>query len=396
MRSHKISAVAILALLVPLPATAASAPEKPKATTAQAPAITVVAAKQATITDRVKASGTIEPVEQVFIQPQIEGQAIDALNVDVGADVKQGEVMARLSQSSLLLQKSQLEASRASADAAIAQSEAQILEAKAAADEAVRQRDRAKTLAAKGIAAKSNSDQANASAEGAMARLNAAEQGQKSAQAQLKVIDAQIADIDLKLSRTDVKAPFAGRVVERNVMVGGIASAAGKPMFMLVRDGLLELRAEVAEQDMMRLAEGQKAKLRIAGMAEPIDGRVRLVEPIVSPTTRLGKVRISISTTANIRWGVFAEADIITNSKESVVLPMSAVGIGTSGSTVLLEKDGRVTETKVSIGIVEGEMVEIISGLKAGDVVVAKAGAFVRDGDRINPVMVNASSTVSN
>ncbi len=396
MRASTFTAATVLASLIAVPALAASVPEKPKASVAQAPAITVVAAKKSVIIDRVKASGTIEPVEQVFIQPQIEGQAIDALNVDVGAYVNAGDVVARLSPSTLLLQKSQLEASRAAAEALIAQAKAQEVEAKAAADEAVRVRDRATTLSSKGISSKSTADQASASAEGAMARVNAAEQSRKSAEAQLKVADAQLADIELKLARTDIKSPVAGRVVERNVMVGSIASAAGKPMFMLVRDGLLELRAEVAEQDMMRLVEGQKASLRIAGMAEPIEGTVRLVEPTVSPTTRLGKVRIAIENQANIRWGVFVEADIVTQSKEAIVLPMSAVGIGSSGSTVLLEKDGRVTETKVTVGIVENDMVEIVSGLAPGDVVVAKAGAFVRDGDRISPVMMNASSTVSN
>jgi HlyD family secretion protein len=385
----------VLSAIFATGALAAETQPKPKAPSS-APAITVVSVRTETITSRVKGSGIVEPVEQVFVQPQIEGQAIETLAVDIGADVTAGQTLATLSISALTLQKSQLEASRASAEASIAQADAQIAEARASANEAQRQADRATTLSGKGIAAKSTADQAKANAESASARLLAAEQGRKAAEAQVKVIDAQIADIDLKLARTDIKAPVGGRVVERNVMMGGIASAAGKPMFVIVRDGKLELRAEIAEQDVMRLKEGQAATLKVNGMDQPVSGMVTMVEPTVSPTTRLGKARISIDANANIRWGVFVDADIVTETKQALVLPLSAVGISNGGASVLLVRDGRVAETKVVTGIVEGEMVEIISGVSEGDVVVAKAGAFVRDGDRINPVMIEARQTASN
>lgn len=396
MRLSLFVAVSLCLSLFGFAAHAASAPEKPKAASPTPPAINVIAAFKAVITDRVQATGTVEPVEQVFVQPQIEGQAIESLQFDVGSKVKAGEVLAKLSVSALQLQKSQLEASRAQAEAAIAQVEAQQIEAQAAANEAARVRDRAKTLSGKGIASKSAADAANASSQGAEARLNAAAQAKKSAEAQLKVVDAQIADIDLKLARTEVRAPVGGTVVARNVMVGGIASAAGNPMFVLIRDGLLELRAEVAEQDVMRLAEGQKAKLHVAGLAEPLDGVVRMVEPIVSTTTRLGKVRIAIDNPEQLRWGVFVDADIVATSREAVLLPLSAVGISSGGATVLKFTGGRVTETKVVTGIAEGELIEIVSGLAPGDLVVAKAGAFVRNGDRITPVMIEQPATISN
>ena len=378
------------------PAYAAEAPGAKKAPGPTLPAISVVAAVTGAITERVLASGTVEPAEQVFVQPQIEAQAIETLEVEVGAIVKEGDLLARLSSASLILLKSQLSASRAAAEAGIAQGEAQMAEAQAGADEALRVRDRAKTLASKGISAKASVDQAQASSDSAKARVASAMQGRKSAEAQLKVVDAQIADVDLKLARTEIRAPVSGMVAERNVMIGGIASAAGKPMFVLVRDGLLELWAEVAEQDVLRLKPGQKASLKVAGMKEFLTGKVRMVEPVVSPETRLGRVRILIDNAADVRWGVFIDAEIISQQKTAILLPISAVGISTSGATALKVVDGKVSEIAIVTGIKEGNLIEVVTGIDNGDLVVAKAGAFVRDGDRINPVLIDSVTNVSN
>ncbi len=392
-------AFAVIAALAPVGASVPARAEDPTPKAQQAPtlpAISVIAASKTQLTDRVLASGIIEPVEQVSVQPQIEGQAVETLTVDVGAYVHKGEVMATLSTSALELQRSQLEATRASATAAIAQAEAQQAEARAALDEAMRVKERAESLSKKGISAKATADQARSNAEVGEARLNSAKQAAMAARAQVEVVDAQIADIDLKLARTEIKAPVSGQVVERNALVGSIASASGKPMFVLVRDGQLELRAEIAEQDVLRLQNGQKAILKVAGLEQRLTGVVRLVEPTVSIQTRLGRVRIAIDDSILVRWGMFADAAIVTQQKEAVTLPVSAIGINAKGTTALLVRDGRVEEVQIVTGIREGDLVEIVSGIAEGDLVVARAGAFVRNGDRINPVRVDEVADVSN
>ena len=78
-------------------------------------------------------------------------------------------------------------------------------------------------------------------------------------------MQAQLANVDLQLARTDVKAPFAGEITARNAQLGAIASAAGQPMFTLIRDGALELRADVAEADLTRLAGGSNRRVAAGG-----------------------------------------------------------------------------------------------------------------------------------
>ena len=187
------------------------------------PAITVATVEKRLLRDRIFASGLIGPVERVYVQPEVEGQAIAEILAEVGDTVSQGQVLARLSDTALGLQNSQLEASRASANAQIAQAEAQLVGAQASADEAERVRLRTQTLREQGTASQAQADQAMASATSAAAQVNVAVQTLSAARAQLALVDAQIADNDLKLARTQIKATVAGVVVDRNAQLGAIA-----------------------------------------------------------------------------------------------------------------------------------------------------------------------------
>ncbi len=356
------------------------------------PAISVATVVAAPIADRIFASGLIGPVEEIVVQPQIEGQAIEALLADIGDRVDQGQVLAQLSRTSLLLRQTQLEASGASAQAALAQGQAQLVETRASADESVRVRDRTASLRENGAVSQAALDQATSAATSALARVTAAEQGVQAAEAQIALSVAQSADVDLSLARTAVRAPVAGEITTRNASVGAIATAGGPSMFVIIRDGLLELRADVAERDVLRLAVGQKVSLRVVGRDEPLTGEVRLVEPTVDTVTRLGRVRIALDDPGLVRSGMFAEAEILAAAREGLTVPVAAVQLGASGATVLrVDADGLLTRVPVTTGIRDRGTIEILTGLAANDRIVSRAGAFVREGERINPVADTAA-----
>lgn len=354
------------------------------------PAITVAEIRPAHLVQRIHASGMIVAVEEVLVSPQIEGQAVESIEAEVGDWVAAGAVLARLSDAALKLQRSQLDATRASAEAAIAQAQAQLLEAEAMRDEALRERDRAVKLSQQGVTSTAATDTARSNAATAMARTTAATQARMAAEAQLRLVDAQIADVELQLRRTAIVAPVAGRVTGRAARLGAIA-AGGAPLFSIMRDGALELRADVAEQDVLALAPGQKTTLRVVGRAEPIPGEIRLVEPTVDADTRLGRVRIGIDAPDMVRAGMFAEAEIEVRAVDALAAPVSAVRSVAGGAEVYRVRDGVVEITPIVAGIRDGALVEVVSGLAEGDLVVAKSGAFVRDGDRINPVPARAA-----
>jgi HlyD family secretion protein len=341
------------------------------------PAITVSEVIETTVRDRILVSGLVEPVERVQVAPLIEGQPILTLDADIGDMVTEGQVLATLSSTTLELEKSQNAASLASARATIAQAEAQLLEAQSAASEAVRVNERTASLRAQGTASQAAADTAAANAIAATARVTVAAQSLEAARAQLALVQAQLANVELNLTRTRVVAPVGGEVIARNATLGSIATATGQPMFVIIKDNALELRGDVA---------GQPALLRLVGAAESLSGTVRLVEPSIDTATRLGGVRISIDVPGSVRSGMFAEAEVIAAERNGLVVPVTALGSMDGETVVMKVTDGTVARTVVTTGIRDGANVEILEGLARGDTVVTKAGAFVRDGDRINPV----------
>ncbi len=384
---RRLMTIALLAGLLPQVVLAQETGPKPGQAAQALPAITVSTVVRRPMRDRVIASGLIGAVELVQVQPLIEGQPIEALEADVGDMVAEGQVLARLSVSTLELQKSQFTASLASARATIAQAEAQVLEAQSSADEAERVNRRTAQLREQGAASQAAADTARASSVSANARVMVARQTLEAARAQVALAEAQLANVELQLKRTSVVAPVAGEIVSRNAKVGAIASAQGEPMFTLLREGRLELFADVAEQDLLRLRPGQSVRIRTLGAAEPIPGSVRLVEPAIDTATRLGRARIAIDRIDAVRSGMFAEAEILVTERESLAVPVTAVSGGAEGATVLrIRQGGTVERTPIVTGIRDGGMVEVVEGLFSHDLVVTKAGAFVRPGDRVNPV----------
>lgn len=385
---------ALLAVVPLLPAQAQEAvsAEGLSETAPALPAITVSTVGLARLSDRIIASGLVAAVEEVQVAPLVEGQPLDQLLVDVGDMVSEGQVLAVLSRTTLELQETEAAASLAAAKSSVAQAEAQLVEATAASDEAQRVADRTAKLREQGTAPQAQADTARANAVSANARVMVATQGLEAARAQLALAEARLENVTLMLSRTEVKAPVAGRIVARNAKIGAIATAAGQPMFVITRDAALELRADVAETDLLRLVPGQKARLRAVGMAGMLEGTVRLVEPAIDPVTRLGRARITVdSANEALRTGMFVEAEILAAEREALAVPVTAIGSSADGATVMRVTDGVVERVPVKTGIRDGGLVEITEGLSQGDTVVTKAGAFVRAGDRINPVPAPAA-----
>lgn len=386
--THLAALITALSLAGVSVATGAFAEEaKPKPATALIlPAIVVTNVVERPLVDSVVASGTIRPVQEVFVQPLVEGMSIKTLKFDVGDRVKAGEVLAELNRDALLLQKSQLAANRAKAEAGLAQYKAQVIEAEANANDAVRQRDRAENLSRNGTVSTSQVEQLTASADAAQARLNAARQAVSVGEADIKVVDEQAKNIDLNLERTAVTAPVDGLISARDAKVGAIASGAGTPLFTMIRDGAIELVADVSEGDIRRIKVGQPARIAIAGSRDEVEGKVRLVSPVINATTRLGSVHIVIDEKSGAKSGMYANARIIIAETTAPSLPQSAVTTERNGTTARKVVDNVIKQVTIEIGIQDQGFVQILSGLSTGDMVVAKAGAFVRDGDRISPI----------
>jgi len=350
--------------------------------------VTVAEVTTREVIGRVPVSGTLLPRDEVLIYPQVNGFTIETLNVDIGARVERGDVLATLNNRNLTAQLAQAQAEHAQAQAAISQARSQIASAAAGADQANSALTRTQALFTAGSATQSTLDQAIAAARTSDAGLASAKDGLLVAEAQLTQAQAQLDIALLNLDHATLRAPVAGLVTVRNGQIGAIASSGGDPIFRIITDGVLEIEAEVVETALGDIAIGDKAELTIASLGAAT-GTVRRISPTVDPENRLGKIRIETDT-KGLREGLFTSGWIITAKRKSPTVPAAAVLTDAQGTYVLVSKDGLIERRSVTAGLIWGGAREILSGVTLGELVIAKAGAFFGDGDRINPVSADA------
>src|SRR5262245_49295317 len=158
-------------------------------------------------------------------------------------------------------------------------------------------------------------------------------------------------------------------------------------MFRIVAKGEVELDAEVVETRLAAVRVGQRARVEVAGLGE-VTGTVRIVSPEVDKATRLGRVRIFLGDNAGLRVGAFARAGIATAASAGLAVPASAVLYGPGGATVQVVRGNRVETRGIKTGLAADARVEVRAGLDEGELVVTRAGTFLRDGDTVRPVPV--------
>lgn len=352
-------AAAVAALLVVTGVVVATRTSSSGASTAgetgqSVPLVTVSAPGLRPVATRVSFTGTIAARYDMPIGADGEGGRITAVNVDVGDTVRKGQVLARLDDSVLRPQVARLRAAleEARAQAALSQAEyrrAQGVEAAGAlsAEEIERRRAAAVTDAAR-----------------------------------VEVAAAQLAEAEARLERTWIRAPADGVVLTRNAEVGQTAVPGGEPLFRLAKDGEVELRGKVAEQDLPALAVGQSADVYLTGIPTPFKGRVRLLGAVIDPQTRLGEVRIALPPHPALRPGAFARAEVVVSEAQLPVLPQTAVLSDTRGNYVFVVNGDNVVERRdVRVGGTVREGIVIASGLDGNERIVTTAGGFLREGE---------------
>lgn len=361
-------------------------PPPPPVVVTKPPAVTVTRATTGPITEQAVVTGNLVSREEILVSPQIEGYAVDKIMVEEGDRVSEGQVLAQLSTTTIDTSLAQNEAQTARAEAAIAQAESAIAEAKANREQAASAYARSKALVRTGNTTAEQFDQREAAAKMAEARVAAAEHALTVAQADRKLAAAQRSELLVRLEHTKVRAPASGVISRRAARIGAIASASGDPLFRIIRDGDIELEADVPEATLARMQPGMKAEVVTAGRKEPFTARLRLVSPEVNTLTRLGRVRIAIDQAPGLTVGAFGRASVAIANHTGVLVPQSAVLYSEDGPTIQIVRDNVVATTPVKLGLRTEKQAEVVEGVKDGDKVIATAGTFVRDGDRISAV----------
>lgn len=354
------------------------------------PSVTVAAVEMAEVVARVPVSGTLVARQDVQVFPQVTGYEITEILVEAGDAVEKGQVLARLATDTLTAQLAQAEAEFQRAEASVRQAQSNIDSADATFTRAVTALKRVAQLRNTGNASQAALDEAVAVEAGARAASAAASDGLAVAQAQMAQADAARSIARLNLNRAQISAPVAGLIVTRKAELGALSGGSNEPLFTLIADGEIEMSAEVIETALGNLSPDNPVEINVAGLGA-VAGTVRLIPASVDPVTRLGVMRISLDAQPGLRTGLFASGWVITARREALTVPVMAVLSDDQGERVQVVKDGKVQSRPVTAGLIWQGRREIVRGLDEGEQVIARSGAFFRDGDQVQVVMPPAT-----
>lgn len=186
-----------------------------------------------------------------------------------------------------------------------------------------------------------------------------------------------------------VQASVAGLVSASSAVAGTVASGKGEALFSIIPRSEFELVGQVPTSDLAKLKADQPARIKIIGVGE-LDGKVRRVASTVEPNSQLGQVFVTITSTRRLMANSYARALIKTGESCGVSVPLTAILYGGAGTVVQVVRRQRVETRRVEVGLMSGGRVEVREGLADGDIVVARAGALLREGDPVRPVTASA------
>lgn len=327
-------------------------------TTAQKAAltVTVVSPQQQNWKQTFTANGNIAAWQEVVIGSELSGQRLTRVNVNVGDEVRRGQVLAEINSDTIRADLAAAKASYAEAQAVLA--------------DAMTNNRRIQQLKNTGAISAQEATQYQTSQSTAQAKLDAAK--------------AQIESNQLRLAQTRVVSPDNGIISARTATVGSLAQT-GQELFRLIRDHRLEWRAEVTTSDLYKLKQGMTAHIISPDPAQPaVTGKVRMIAPVIDPQTRYGLVYVDIPTTQAVRMGMFVKGEFDLGQKAALTVPQTALLLRDGFSYVFIVNDNnRVTQQKVSVGRRLGDRVEILD-LAPNVKVVSSGTGFLADGDLVS------------
>ncbi|WP_426400385.1 efflux RND transporter periplasmic adaptor subunit [Ralstonia sp. R-29] len=313
------------------------------------------------------ASGAVQPWQEASIGAEVNGLKLAEVLVNVGDVVKQGQLLARMSDETVR--------------ADVAAQRATLAEAEASAAQAAGEARRAHELDKSGAISQQDLVQYDTQAKTAAAKLAAAR--------------AQFDSQQLRLRYTRVVAPDDGVISARTATVGAVVSS-GTELFKLIRKNRLEWRAEMHGDVLPRVQPGQTVHLRRMD-GGIVNGRVRQVAPTVDANTRNGLVYVDLppeAATSGVKAGMYLSGDVLLGDAPAMTLPETAVFSRDGYDYVMVvASQGRVRQTKVALGRRQGGQVEILQGIGQNDAVVAVGAAFLSDGDFVRVVAPGAAAS---
>jgi len=312
-----------------------------------------------TLQRQIKVTGTVQPLNVAQLPALISAQ-VERVRFRVGDPVKKGNLLLLMDTESLEIQKEQQVSGTAATEAQLALAESQL--------------KRTQDLSKQGIAPSSQLEQALSTVDAQKANL----QAQKS----------QIKATDYQLRNAKVYAPISGVVSQRQAEPGQFVGA-GSPLMEVVDLSVMELAVNVSTTDSAKIVKGMAVELVVEGLpGTSYTGKVSRLSPVAARGTRTIPVYIEIENKQfALRGGMFAIGRItLEEQAESIAITSSAIRVDENNESYVLKiSDGIAVKQLIGVAGVWGEqeLVEITSGLIAGDQIIVLPLQGLNAGDSV-------------
>ena len=309
--------------------------------------------------DTVQGVGTFEALESVGVAAEAGGRLV-GVHFTEGDVVQAGDLLFTLDDAEL---RQQVAARRAA-----------LSEARSELENARRDLARRRELLPEGLVSQENVDRAATAVETARSRVER--------------LQAELDRFQEMRDDTSIAAPVPGRVGARRVDVGDYVDA-GQVLVELVNTQRLKISFTVPERAAVQAAAGQQVEVHADAFAErSFSGEVYFISPNIDPGTRTLQIKAWVENSDDLlRPGGFAAVDLVTGVRENaLVIPEEALVPTRTGYMVFVVEDGRARKREVEIGLRKPGLVEVTSGLSAGETVVQSGHMALTEGDPVRDV----------
>jgi len=400
-------AVRLLALSLAL-ALLMACSDKSKETEPAVP-VQIVQVEKTALQQKVSAEGVLFPIAQSAIVPKISAP-VQKFLVNRGSHVHKGELLAVLENRDLAAAAqenkgayTQAEATYAITTAADLPQQMQKAEldnqaAKQALDAQQKIYDSRQQLFREGALPRKELDQSSVDLTNARNQYEMAQrhldslkgmgeaQLSKSAKGQLESAQGKFQGAEAQLQYSEIHSPISGVITDRPLYPGEMA-AAGTPLLTIMDISQVVARAHIPQTEAMLLKRGDNATLSAPGLEQPISGKVVLVSPALDPNSTTVEIWVQGKNPKEaLRPGTSAEITMVSRTvQDALAIPAAALLTAQDGTTSVMVagNDGKAHQQTVKVGFHDGDKVQILEGLEAGQKIVGSGAYGLPDNSKI-------------
>jgi RND family efflux transporter MFP subunit len=327
-----------------------------------------------------EATGTVRARTAATISSKVMGY-VQHVSVQVGDRVRQGQLLVTLDSRDLESNLRRAEAGRAEVRASIPEADNGVAAAKANLDLVQITFKRMEDLAGKKSVSSQEFDEVSARLKSAQANYEMARSRRAQFDSKMAQADQEVRAAAIMLDYSRITAPFSGVVTAKPVEPGNLATP-GTPLLTVEQDGIYRLEASVDESRLPSVRVGQAVQVTLEALDRKLDARVTEIVPSVDATSRAYIVKIDLPAMAQLRSGVFGRALFPSGTRKVLTVPQSALIERGQLQSVFVVEEGVARTRLITTGQRSKDSVEVLSGLSAGEKVVAPVPAGLADGAR--------------